>query len=126
VIKTDVGFSIDALNGFPGAFGKYVFPQLGSNGILKLMQGEKNRCAFSTEVLAYATPQGIYKTFKTIKKLEILTQPKGKGSAMDQIMQIAGEHDKNYGSMSLNEKLEWWKNRDNYFHDFAKWFSKQP
>ena len=28
VIKTDVGFSIDALNSFPGAFGKYVFPQL--------------------------------------------------------------------------------------------------
>lgn len=29
VIKTDVGFEIEALNGFPGAFGKYVLTDWG-------------------------------------------------------------------------------------------------
>ena len=41
VIKTDVGFEIDALNGFPGAFGKYVFNQLGTDGILRLLNGKE-------------------------------------------------------------------------------------
>ena len=43
VIKSDVGFEIDALNGFPGAFGKYVFEQLGTEGILKLLEDKTNR-----------------------------------------------------------------------------------
>lgn len=38
VIKTDVGFEIEALNGFPGAFGKYIFNQIGIEGILKLLE----------------------------------------------------------------------------------------
>ncbi len=62
VIKTDVGFAIDALNGFPGAYGKYVFPQLGVAGVLRLMAGKENRRATSTEVLAFATPEGETKT----------------------------------------------------------------
>ena len=46
---------------------------------------------------------------------------KGTGSVMDQLMEIQGQKS-NYGSLSLEEKLEWWKDTDNYFHDFAKWY----
>ena len=103
VIKTDVGFSIDALNGFPGAFGKYVFPQLGADGLLRLMAGKTNRHATSIEVLAFATPDGKTKTWTRVQDLEILTAPKGVGSAMEQIMVVSGEHAVNYGSMTHEE-----------------------
>lgn len=125
VIKTDVGFSIDALNGFPGAFGKYVFPQLGVDGLLRLMSGKENRRATSTEVLAFATPEGETKTWIKVQELEILTEAKGTGTAMDQIMVVTGEHFVNYGSMTPAEKMEWWRKGPNYFHDFAQWFIKQ-
>ena len=125
VIKTDVGFSIDALNGFPGAFGKYVFPQLGVEGLLCLMTGKKNRRAISTEVLAFATPDGETKTWTKIQDLEILTKPKGSGSIMDQIMVVKGEHIVNYGSMTHEEQMAWWRKGPNYFHDFAKWYKEK-
>ena len=125
VIKTDVGFSIDALNGFPGAFGKYVFPQLGVDGLLCLIAGKKNRHATSTEVLAFATPDGEAKTWTKIQDLEILTEPKGTGTSMDQIMVVKGEHVVNYGSMTHEEQMEWWQKGPNYFHDFAKWYKEK-
>ena len=122
VIKTDVGFAFEALNGFPGAFGKYVFPQLGVDGLLRLMAGKENRRATSTEVLAFATPDGFTKTWTKVQELEILTEPKGTGTAMDQIMVVKGAHAVNYGSLSHEEKLKWWRDTPNYFHDFAKWY----
>lgn len=124
VIKTDVGFEFEALNGFPGAFGKYVFKQLGTEGMLKLMEGKENRKAKSIEVLAYATPDGEYKTFRMDTDLKILEKATGTGSVMDQLMEIEGQK-ANYGSLSLEEKLEWWKNTNNYFHDFAKWYKNK-
>ncbi len=125
VIKTDVGFAIDALNGFPGAYGKYVFPQLGVEGVLRLMAGKENRRATSTEVLAFATPKGETKTWIKVQELEILTEPRGAGSIMDQIMVIKDEHIVNYGSLSYEEKMTWWRKGPNYFHDFAKWYSQK-
>ncbi len=125
VIKTDVGFSIDALNGFPGAYGKYVFPQLGTDGLLRLMAGKENRHATSTEVLAFALPDGTVKTWVKVQDLTILTEPRGQGSAMDKIMVVMGEHTTNYGSLSHADKIAWWVNNNNYFHDFAKWYVAQ-
>lgn len=121
VIKTDVGFEIEALNGFPGAFGKYVFKQLGTEGILRLLEGKENRKGKAIEVLAFATPDGKYKTFRMDTQLTFRTSPKGSGSVMDQLMEIKGQKS-NYGSLSLKEKLKWWQDTDNYFHDFAQWY----
>lgn len=121
VIKTDVGFEIEALNGFPGAFGKYVFNWLGTKGVLKLLENEKNRKAKAIEVLAYAEPNVYYKTFRMDSELTIRTSAKGTGSVMDQLMEIKGQKS-NYGNLSKKEKLDWWKNTNNYFHEFSKWF----
>ena len=121
VIKTDVGFEFEALNGFPGAFGKYVFKWLGTEGILKLLEDKDNRKAKSIEVLAYAEPNGFTKTFRMDTELIIRTEVKGTGSVMDQLMEIKGQKS-NYGSLTIGEKLEWWKNTDNYFHEFAEWY----
>lgn len=121
VIKTDVGFEFEALNGFPGAFGKYVFNQIGTEGILKLLEDKDNRMGKSIEVLAFAEPSGECKTFRMDTNFTIRTSQKGKGSVMDRLMEIDGQKS-NYGSLSTKEKLEWWKNTNNYFHDFSKWY----
>lgn len=124
VIKTDVGFFIEALNGFPGAFGKYVFNQLGTDGMLRLLDGKTNRKGKAIEVLAYADPNGNFKIFRTDSELLIRKSAKGVGSVMDQLMEIKGQKS-NYGSLTLEEKLEWWKTNPNYFHDFSNWFLKK-
>ena len=52
-IAQDSGFFIDALNGFPKCFVNFTLETLGIEGILKLMNGIKNRkCSFK-ECLAY-------------------------------------------------------------------------
>jgi len=55
----DSGLFIEALNGFPGEFSAWVFKKIGNEGILKLMKGEKNRCAYFKSVVAYADRGGI-------------------------------------------------------------------
>lgn len=56
VIKVDVGFEIEALNGFPGPFSKFVNEWLSPEKILKLLEGEKNRSAKFIDVVAYCEP----------------------------------------------------------------------
>ena len=52
-IALDTDFRIDELNGFPRAFVNFSLDTIGIDGILKLMEGKKNRkCAFN-ECLAY-------------------------------------------------------------------------
>jgi XTP/dITP diphosphohydrolase len=48
----DAGLFIEALNGFPGTFSAWVFKKLGNEGILKLMEGKKNRNAVFKSAVA--------------------------------------------------------------------------
>lgn len=98
---------------------KYVFNQIGTEGILKLLEEKDNRKGKSIEVLAYASPNGDFKTFGMDTDFIIGTSSKGTGSVMDKLMEIKGQK-ANYGSLSLEEKLKWWKSEDNYFHEFSK------
>lgn len=45
VLKNDSGLVIESLNGFPGAFAKYAEESLGSEGFLKLLEGERTASA---------------------------------------------------------------------------------
>lgn len=53
VLINDCGFVVPALNGFPGAYAKYVEQTLGADGILALMKGKQNREAYYHDVYAY-------------------------------------------------------------------------
>lgn len=53
VIVTDAGFYIEALNGFPGPFIKYVNEWFEVDDFINLMQGKANRTIFIQDCLAY-------------------------------------------------------------------------
>ncbi len=52
----DRGFSLPALNGFPGALVKFVLYDVGVDGIMKLMDGKKDRRAEFKSSLAFIEP----------------------------------------------------------------------
>jgi len=56
VVLTDAGCFIEALNGFPGPFIKYVNDYLTAQDFLNLMVNKKNRKVIFKECLAYCEP----------------------------------------------------------------------
>jgi XTP/dITP diphosphohydrolase len=56
VMLEDAGLFVQALRGFPGVYSAYVQKTIGNAGILRLMEGEKNRSAYFKSVVAYAEP----------------------------------------------------------------------
>jgi XTP/dITP diphosphohydrolase len=54
LIVDDTAFAIRALKGFPGPYAAYVLDTLGNDGILKLMDGAKDRSAGFTTAIAYS------------------------------------------------------------------------
>lgn len=45
VFVEDAGLFVRALNGFPGPYSSYIFKKIGNHGLLKLMEGAKDRYA---------------------------------------------------------------------------------
>jgi XTP/dITP diphosphohydrolase len=101
LIVDDTGFSVDALNGFPGPYAAYVLHTLGNPGILKLMDGVKNRKAHFTTAIAYADNTEIRVFTGTIQGT-VTTSPRGNnGFGYDPIVDIDG---RTLAEMSLTEK----------------------
>ena len=70
LIINDCSFCIEALNNFPGVYAKYAEDTLGSDGILKLLDGVVNRNAYYLDILIYIDKYG-YQIFtsKTTGKI---------------------------------------------------------
>ncbi len=62
-IKMDAGFYINALNGFPGPFIKYVNDWLRQEDFLKLMEDHDDRTAYFQDATAIGYPDGRSKVF---------------------------------------------------------------
>jgi len=63
VLVEDGGLSIEALNGFPGVYSKYINTTIGADGIIKLMVGEKNRRANYISTATFIDENGIPNQF---------------------------------------------------------------
>ena len=74
----DSGLFIHDLHGFPGPYSKYVYYTIGLEGVLKLMEGKKNRGAEFRSAIGYADSRGI-KTFLGRVYGEITEEPRGSG-----------------------------------------------
>jgi len=118
VIVDDTGLFIKDLNGFPGVYAAYVQSTLGNNGILKLMEGNKNRSAYFETVIAYADETEI-KTFSGRVNGEISENSSGtEGFGYDPIFSVGG---KKLAEMMLDEKNKL-SHRSRALEAFRSWY----
>ncbi|MFQ5801211.1 MAG: XTP/dITP diphosphatase [Candidatus Hydrothermarchaeales archaeon] len=86
VFIEDAGFFIGALGGFPGVYSRYVYDTIGNAGILRLLEGEKNREARFVAVIGYRGEGEDIKLFKGETKGNVSLLPRGeKGFGYDPI-----------------------------------------
>lgn len=74
----DSGFSVHALQNFPGPYSSYVFQTIGWEGILDLMKDKKDRSAHFTSIFAYVEDDKI-KVFEGITEGQVSTYGQGDG-----------------------------------------------
>ncbi len=102
LLVEDAGLFIEALNGFPGPFSSYVYKTIGWRGILKLMDGIKDRSAFFKAVVACFNKD--IRTFEGIVEGEIAEEGRGeKGFGFDPIF-IPKGYSKTFAEMDIIEK----------------------
>ncbi|MEM0141231.1 MAG: XTP/dITP diphosphatase [Thermoplasmatales archaeon] len=98
----DSGLFIDTLNGFPGVYSSYAFKTIGNDGIIKLMDGNRDRTAEFMTCIAYY--DGKINTFLGVRKGRISESGKGtNGFGFDPIFIPEGS-EKTYAEMSVEEK----------------------
>ncbi len=100
----DAGLFVDYLKGFPGVYSAYVFRTIGCKGILKLLDGEKNRKAFFKSVIAYKEPGKKPVFFVGECHGDIFTKELGShGFGFDPIFIPSGET-RTFAQMEIKEK----------------------
>ena len=100
----DAGLFIDALQGFPGVYSKYVFFTIGLPGILRLLDGMENRTAVFRSVYVYSEPGK--KPAMVVGECTgmISTKPRGQhGFGYDPLFIPKGV-EKTFGEMTIDEK----------------------
>lgn len=115
VIKVDVGFEIEFLNGFPGPFSKFINEWLSPEQILKLLGNSQNRNAKFIDVVAYCEPGKDPISFLAETKGTIATEASGEnGWGLDKIF-IPFEHKVTLASLSDPERIKVW-NTDHWIN----------
>ncbi|MBS7656830.1 XTP/dITP diphosphatase [Candidatus Bathyarchaeota archaeon] len=124
VIVEDAGLFIDALNGFPGPYSKFVFNTIGLNGILRLLGNEQKREAYFKSVVAFCNSEGTIKTFSGIVEGRISNKIRGTGGfGFDPIFEPKGKVGRTFGEMSIEEKGRV-SHRSRALRKFAVWYKK--
>lgn len=115
VAITDAGYYIEALNGFPGPFIKYINQWLTSEDLINLMVGIKNRKVIVRDGLSYCEPGKdpvtfIGETFGTIALHPVITEKPG-STSINEIFIPEG-----YGivetEISKEDMIEFWSKSD--------------
>ena len=124
VIKSDVGYYITALKGFPGPFIKYINQMLTEDDLLRLMKGIKDRSMVIRECLAYAEPNGFTKCLVHEQKTRIAEQADGTGNSIDKIMILDG-FTKTRGASDPKDVAEFWKKSLTLYHEMAEFLREK-
>jgi len=122
VVKVDVGFEIEALNGFPGPFSKFINEWLMPEKILKLLDGEKNRSAKFIDVVAYCEPNKESISFVAETKGVIATAPSGEnGWGIDKLF-IPRGYKVTLASLPDEERVKVWNTE--HWQNLAQYLTK--
>jgi len=122
LIVEDSGLFADALKGFPGPYSAYVQRTIGNKGVLRLLEGEKNRRAEFRSVVAYCAPGEEPTTFTGIWWGELLTEEVGtNGFGYDPIfsyrrfpageMTVEQKNEVSHRRRSLLQFREWYEGK---------------
>ncbi len=123
VLKNDTGFFVEALDGFPGPYTHDVMLKIGTDGLLKLMEGQTNRKAYYKEAFAYCEYGKEPIVFKSITKGTIAKEKSGEyGWSWDFIF-IPEGYDKTMGNYPDEERCLVW-NTDAY-HEIADYLKNK-
>lgn len=123
VLKNDTGFFIDALGGFPGPYTHQVMASIGTDGILKLMEGVKNRKAHYREAFAYCEYGKEPVVFTSITSGRIATEKSGEyGMRIDPIF-IPEGHRKTMANYNDDERFKLWNT--SAYDDIAQYVLKK-
>ncbi|MEM0352242.1 MAG: XTP/dITP diphosphatase [Sulfolobales archaeon] len=124
VIVEDSGLYIKKLKMFPGALSSYVYKTIGIHGILKLMEGVRDRDAVFKSVIALAAPRvrGV-KLFQGVVYGTISEEPRGTGGFGFDPIFIPSGYTKTFAEMSIEEKNKV-SHRAKAFRGLAEWLIK--
>lgn len=124
VIKSDVGYFIESLNGFPGPFLRYINDYLTSEEILKLMEDKENRTILLKECLTFATPNGECIQFVSVEKAGISKISMGSGTTFDRIVIFEGQ-DKPKSMNSEEENIKHFEKQLDIYDKMAKYLESR-
>ena len=111
VVVEDSGLFIKALNDFPGTCSSYIHKRIGLKGIVKLMEGIKDRDCYYRSAVAYCEPGKEPISFFGEEKGAISEDIKGVyGFGHDPIFIPEGSK-KTYGEMENCEKVKKFRRR---------------
>lgn len=124
VALTDAGYFIEALNGFPGPFIKYINKWLTSDDLLRLMKGRKNRKVVVKACLAYCEPNKEPITFTsgitgTIAEKAVKTN-KGWVTPINEIFIPEGKN-KVETEISREEMVKFWARLETYWEKLSEY-----
>ena len=130
VLVQDTGFYIEALNGFPGPYARYVNETIGAQGILDLMIGEENRKCGFVGVLAFADAQGQITTFRDENATGVIAQEMDQTALRQDAWSVLWHIFIPEGTTDVlncldDETRNWWytiHREKNNFSTFADWF----
>ena len=123
VVAEDAGLFVRALDGFPGPYSSHAFNTIGIRGILRLMQGARNREASFQAAVAYCEPSKRAIWFKGAVEGDLTLRRRGlNGFGFDPIFAPRQGNGRTFAQMTTKEK-NLYSHRAKAFSEFCKWFS---
>ena len=125
IIIEDDGLFVNSLNGFPGQYSSYVFKSIGNRGILRLLEGSRDRSAFFKSIFVYNNGI-IVKVFSGQINGKISSTITDGGWGYDPIFIPFNNHDnhhnKTFAELSKTNKKNELSHRSIALDKFVKWF----
>lgn len=122
LLVSDHGWFIEALNGFPGPYMKYINRWFTSDDLLNLMKGHKNRSVIMREVLCYIDSTRIKCFVHDIKGL-VLEEKRGDGLPAMRVITLSPTNE------SMAECIRRGVDPPGIqcvWEDFANWYRNKP
>ena len=114
IVVSDAGYYIEALNGFPGPFIKYINQWLTAEDLLRLMEGKKDRSARIKDSIAYCEPGKEPVCFEGIFKGAIAHKVGAKGATSINEIFIPEGFNKPESEITEEERAHFWKQNDGW------------